>query len=413
MLDCAGVDSDNPALKLRTGKSVWELDRPPISAPRSTDCPEKTDILIVGAGITGSFLAERLTRTGRSVAVFDRHRPHTASTAASTALLQWEIDAPMVELEAQLGFEAASFIYRRSYAAVQTIGNLIDVNRIHADFQQRPTLYLAGNRLDKNMLAEEYRLREKAGLTGEWLDRDALVSTFGFDRDAAILSGGSGEANPVLLAKALLDIAMQRGAQIFYPVAIRDYDFSAKAAHVTTDQGQEIEANTIILANGYEMPGFVPSTQHRLASTWALATAAQLPLNLWPQRALVWEASEPYTYLRTTPDNRIIIGGEDEDLTDEKVRDAKTPAKIAALLEKLADFAPGANSKVDASWAGFFGQTEDGLPLIGTIPSTPNCYAAFGYGGNGITFSALAADLIAGLIKGEHDPLCDLFSITR
>jgi len=127
----------------------------------------------------------------------------------------------------------------------------------------------------------------------------------------------------------------------------------------------------------------------------------------------VWEASEPYSYLRTTADNRIIIGGEDEDLTDEKERDAKIPAKTAALLEKLTAFAPGANAKVDASWAGFFGQTEDGLPLIGTVPSALNCYAAFGYGGNGITFSALAADLIAGLIEGEHDPLYDFFSITR
>jgi glycine/D-amino acid oxidase-like deaminating enzyme len=51
--------------------------------------------------------------------------------------------------------------------------------------------------------------------------------------------------------------------------------------------------------------------------------------------------------------------------------------------------------------------------LIGTIPAAPNCYAAFGYGGNGITFSALAADLIAGLINGDRDPLCDHFSITR
>jgi glycine/D-amino acid oxidase-like deaminating enzyme len=177
-----------------------------------------------------------------------------------------------------------------------------------------------------------------------------------------------------------------------------------------TDQGLEIEANIIILANGYEMPAFFPSTQHRLASTWALATVPQLPSHLWPERALVWEASEPYNYVRTASDNRIIIGGED---ADEKERDAKIPAKIAALLEKVADFAPGAVPRVDASWAGFFGQTEDGLPLIGKIPSAPNCYVAFGYGGNGITFSALAADLIADLIKGKHDPLCDFFSITR
>jgi glycine/D-amino acid oxidase-like deaminating enzyme len=349
MLDRPGIDSENPTLKLRTGRSVWELDGSHPSAPSPINCPRKTDILIVGAGIIGSFLAERLTRIGKSVVVFDRHCPHTASTAASTALLQWEIDAPMLGLEARLGFEAASLIYRRSYAAVQTIGGLVGQFSLKVDFQPRQTLYLAGNKLGKSALAEEHALREKAGLPGHWMERDALLSTFGFQREAAILSEGSAEADPILLAKTLLDIAVKRGAQIFYLVTIKDYDTGSKTSHVATDQGFEVEASIIILANGYEMPGFAPSTQHRLASTWALATVPQLPSHLWPQRPLVWEASEPYAYFRTTADNRIIIGGEDEDLTDEKIRDAKIPEKVSTLLRKLSDFVPGANLEVDAA----------------------------------------------------------------
>jgi len=44
----------------------------------------RADIVIIGAGITGSFLAERLTRAGRSVVVIDRRKPQSGSTAAST-----------------------------------------------------------------------------------------------------------------------------------------------------------------------------------------------------------------------------------------------------------------------------------------------------------------------------------------
>jgi glycine/D-amino acid oxidase-like deaminating enzyme len=36
---------------------------------------------------------------------------------------------------------------------------------------------------------------------------------------------------------------------------------------------------------------------------------------------MIWEASDPYLYLRTTPDGRIICGGEDEDFSDEAARD--------------------------------------------------------------------------------------------
>jgi 2-polyprenyl-6-methoxyphenol hydroxylase-like FAD-dependent oxidoreductase len=48
--------------------------------------------LIVGGGITGSLVAERLTRQGLDVVIVDREMPGRGSTAASTAMLLWEID---------------------------------------------------------------------------------------------------------------------------------------------------------------------------------------------------------------------------------------------------------------------------------------------------------------------------------
>ena len=52
----------------------------------------KCDALIVGAGITGSLVAERLTRQGLDVVIIDRELPGRGSTAASTSMLLWEID---------------------------------------------------------------------------------------------------------------------------------------------------------------------------------------------------------------------------------------------------------------------------------------------------------------------------------
>lgn len=42
-----------------------------------------------------------------------------------------------------------------------------------------------------------------------------------------------------------------------------------------------------------------------------------------------------------------------------------------------------------------------------------NCYAAMGYGGNGVTFSMMAAQILRGLIVGTGDPDADLFSFHR
>ena len=53
------------------------------------------------------------------------------------------------------------------------------------------------------------------------------------------------------------------------------------------------------------------------------------------------------------------------------------------------------------------------MPLIGPVPGAKGIYAAYGYGGNGITFSFLAARLIGDLIAGKTSPLLRDFAIDR
>ena len=272
-----------------------------------------------------------------------------------------------------------------------------------------------GTSLDAQDLREECRLRCAAGLPSRFLDGAELAASFGFRRDAALLSVGSAEADPVELARVLLaaDRAAARGARIASPTTVTDYAFGFAGADLATAEGAEIHAQAIILANGYEMPLFVPAAVHRVVSTFAIATRAQPPGAIWPGRALVWEASEPYSYLRTTAEGHVIIGGEDEEIADAPTRDALLPVKTERLRRTLAELVPSADTSVETAWCGFFGETSDGLPLIGAVPGQPRCYAAFGYGGNGITFSALAASLVADLLAGRAAPLADQFAIDR
>ena len=81
-----------------------------VKSAESTKC----DALIVGAGITGSLIAERLTRQGLDVVIIDREWPGRGSTAASTSMLLWEIDRSLTQLTEAYGFERASRAYRAS-----------------------------------------------------------------------------------------------------------------------------------------------------------------------------------------------------------------------------------------------------------------------------------------------------------
>lgn len=83
--------------------------------------------------------------------------------------------------------------------------------------------------------------------------------------------------------------------------------------------------------------------------------------------------------------------------------DSSSAAGTPWLDRALRKLLPGVEFEVAFSWSGVFGETRDTLPLIGVNPNFPKALFALGYGGNGITFSMIAADIIEGLINdGEH-----------
>ena len=84
-----------------------------------------------------------------------------------------------------------------------------------------------------------------------------------------------------------------------------------------------------------------------------------------------------------------------------------------ALQGKTKALLPWLDASADFAWTGTFGESDNGLPSIGAVPGMPNCYAVLGYGGNGITFSVVAAQIIQALLRGERDPDADLFDFAR
>jgi len=180
---------------------------------------------------------------------------------------------------------------------------------------------------------------------------------------------------------------------------------------VETRSGHTITARHVVLATGYELLETAQDRRHQIISTWAIATKRQKKEALWPGEALIWEASDPYLYLRTTHDGRIICGGEDEDFADEARRDALLGAKTDRIARKLGKLLPGIDPEPEFAWAGSFGATATGLPLIGPLPGKPRVLALMGYGGNGITFSRIAAELIRSYLADEADTDADIFAL--
>lgn len=366
----------------------------------------KTDVVVVGAGISGALVAEALSAQFR-VAILDRRGAVKGSTPASTALVEYEIDTTLTALSGQIGAGRAARAWRRSHLAAHGLRARSRALQIRCDAVGRDTLYLAGTMLGADGLAEESAARRAIGIEATFLSRAETASRYGIDR-AALLSHGDFTLDPRRLTSGYLRAAIGNGARLYAPVEVIDIEAHNGGIVAATRDGPAVSAETIVFATGYEFPKFVPQSGHKVESTWAIATGPQ-PRKLWPGQALIWEASEPYLYARTTPDGRVICGGEDEPFSDEDARDALIDTKARVIADKLKALLPDLDTEPAFSWAGSFGTTETGLPLIGEVPGRKNIWAVLGFGGNGITYSRIAADIIAAALAGKADPDADLY----
>ena len=164
-------------------------------------------------GISGAMVAEALTAAGHGVVVIDRRGPMLGSTAATTALVQFEIDQPLVRARRRIGHDAAEAAWRRSRLAVFNLGPDRRVG-LRCDLGLRRSLYLAGDVLGPADLAQEAARRRAAGITPATSTRRELKAEYGLDRDGGGRQPRQPRARPAQADPGLLRAALARGARL-------------------------------------------------------------------------------------------------------------------------------------------------------------------------------------------------------
>ncbi len=393
---------------LRTGKPIWLANAVPRLKHVTRLAPQKPDIVVIGTGVSGALAGDAMLNAGFKVLAVDRRSSMSGSSPASTALIQSELDMPLTELQRKIGRSDAARTWLRSAQAVQSLADRIADLNIKCDFVPRTTLYLPGNILDVSELKVEARERVKIGFRSSFMSKSNLQTLSGLSQPGAIYTQGNGELDPVKLVAGLWRSFVKRGGTIVSDCEITEIDETRNSVKLTTDEGRTIQCQHAVFCTGYERLAFFKPKGFKVISTWVLATKPQKKV-LWPAKSLIWQAADPYLYLRTTRDGRIMAGGEDEPFSDDEKRDAMTGTKVQAIARKAKRLFPNIDFTPDFQWAGCFGESPNGLPAIGLIPGFKRSYTVMGFGGNGITFSMLAAQLVSRDIQGITDSDDELF----
>jgi glycine/D-amino acid oxidase-like deaminating enzyme len=399
-------------MKITSNTTYWPKKNAFDRSYPSLSSDLETDILIIGSGITGALIAYKLISEGKKVVLVDKRDVCNGSTAASTAMLQYEIDVPLHQLIRQRGLTCAVSSYKNCEKTIFNLKKIVNTLKSDCQFEFKKSIYFTSSKKDIDFLQKEFQTRKEHGFNVKWLEKKD-IENIGFKGLAAIESESGAVMDPYRLAMDLLKFCHKKKMEIFDRTEIVKIDEKNDLLIAYTKEGQKITTNHIIHCTGYESTQNLEEKVVQLKSTYAIVSEAFETIPNVFKNHIYWDTSSPYLYFRGTKDGRILMGGGDADFKNSQKRDVLLPKKEKYLIKQFKKCFPDINFKTDYSWAGTFGETEDGLPYFGKPDLKKNEHYILGFGGNGITFSVLGMDVIVDSLHDKPNPLLDYYKFNR
>jgi glycine/D-amino acid oxidase-like deaminating enzyme len=398
---------------LMSGTLYWPTTAANVPVYPGLEEDIECDLLIVGGGSSGAQCAYTLSDTGLRVAVVEREKAGYGSTIANLGLVQVLGEKMLFELVDTFGEETAIRHTRLCQQAVLDIDAAARDIPIDCEFMLRDSLYTASSESDVAKLKRDFDLLVPHGFRVDWWSEGTIRDCFPFSRPAALFMRDEAELNPFTFTLGLLEKAKERGVRIFENTEIQSHTNEPGAVVFRTSGGRRIRAGHAIVATGYETMDYKKDPNAVMASSYAVITEPVEDLTEWYRRALIWETARPYVYMRTTADNRILIGGLDEQTDVTQERDRLLSRKKERLLEEFGKLFPRIPVRSAYEVAAFFGRTNDGLPMIARYPEYPRCSFLYAYGDNGLVYAMLLAKLLRDELTGVSNPDMSLYVVNR
>ncbi len=254
----------------------------------------KTNVVIVGGGISGALAAYHLVTAGIECVVVDGRTIGLGSTCASTSLLQYEIDVPLKDLIAKVGEQHAVRSYELCKESIDRLKSIAkDIS--FENFQTRSSLYFASHDKDVSSLSEEYLARKRHGFDVTYLERNEIKNQFNFSSAGAILSKDGAQTDAYQYTHALYQHALKKGLQVYDRTLVKKVSTTKNGVLVKTNSGHTIEANKLIYATGYETTEFVSKKIVNLKSTFVTVSESMgAAFDEWDKQSVLWNTANPY-----------------------------------------------------------------------------------------------------------------------
>ena len=384
-----------------------------------------SDVCIVGAGVAGILIAERLSSMGLSVVVLEAGEICSGETGRTTAHVSNALDDRYYRLAKLHGARGAALCAASHTAAIDRIEALAtSLGLVDECRWRRLDGYLMVN--DKrrgqaqDLIQQEFHAAREAGVEVEAVS--SMPAPWPSDRGPMLRFKDQGQFHPLRFLGGVVR-HLREGKNVKFHTHTRAVKMTGGSnASVETEAGPVVKCSHLVVATNTPVNDWVTMHTKQMGfQTYVMAFRVQgriPPLLFWDG---LWEDDVSYRYVRlyeggaSDGSDLLIVGGEDHKTGQgpEGLMGEEPFRCLEEWTRTMFPFVGGAGS-VERRWSGEVMEPADGVAFIGRNPmDKDNVYIVTGDSGNGITHGAIASILIPDLIEGKDNPWATLYDPRR
>ena len=381
--------------------SLWQAIE--TYAPKHTTFSTRSfDVVIVGGGITGITTALLLQKRGKNCLVAEAQNLCFGTTGGTTAHLNTFLDTTYKQIKDDFGEYNAQLIANATRQALDLVKQHVKEYGIDCGYEEKDGYVYSMDAAQTDELNDMLQCSKNAGVDVDFVKEIPVPDEF----IKAIAYKGQAQIHPTRYVYALANAFEEAGGVILQDCTVTKVSGS-QTLEVETTLGT---ATAVYVIYATHIPPGVNILHFRAAPYRSYAMAVKLSDNNYPD-GLAYDMYDPYHYYRTQDvdgQKYLIAGGNDQKTAHEENTEACFTNLEAHLRNRYAI------SEVSFKWSSQYFEPSDGLAYIGHLPGNPeNVYVATGFGGNGITYSHIAAITLTDLITKGEALYAELFKPAR